>query len=102
MLAEFGRDGCHRRTSDIRLSFPVEKFFGDDANEGSAHQGATLAGADKLFARNSVHKFQQVAVEIGIPFFARQVRCQGITRKLSPHYVESAYVALKGRQGTEN
>ena len=60
-----------RATNAFRL--PVQEFVGDNADEGTTHQGAALAGADKLFAWDCGHKFEQAAVEVGIAFLPRQV-----------------------------
>ena len=51
------------------LRFRFRSSSGTTLDKRSTHQGATLTGADKLFARDGVDEFQQATVEVRVAFF---------------------------------
>ena len=59
-------DGDQSCSGDERFAFPVQQFIGSNSDKCAAHEGAPLAGADELFARDRVQKFEQIPIEIGI------------------------------------
>ena len=59
-------DGDQSSAGDKRFAFAVQELIGSDSDKRAAHEGAPLARADELFARNRVQKFKQVPIEIGI------------------------------------
>src|SRR5215468_817640 len=66
-------DGRKGRPSDICLTFPIQYFVWDYADQRAAHERTALAGTYELLPRDRVHELKEAAVEIAITFFAQQI-----------------------------
>src|SRR5690349_159431 len=60
-----------------------------------------MARANKLFAGDGVHEFEEAAVEIWVTLFAQRVRGQGIACQLALQDLQGGNVLLKRWQGAE-
>src|ERR1035438_1274910 len=84
---------------DEGLSLPVQDFIGDDSNQCPAHERATLARTDQLFAWNCIEKFEKITIEIGIAFLVWWAGRQCRAADLPSECFQCAQVILKTGQG---
>ncbi len=66
-VSPFLLDRDHGGTCNESFASSHEDLVRNNADKGSAHQRASLTWTKKLFTRNGVEKFKEVAVEIDVP-----------------------------------
>jgi hypothetical protein len=80
------RDGYSWTSRHKGLSLTVEQAIGDDSGKRAPHQGSSLAGSDELLPRTSEEELEEIAVEIGIASFTKDLG-RGAA-DLAPHCIE--------------